>query len=240
MIGKPNQLRVVTLAGVFISVCTASIALGEGNQNLPGKEPVVYEKYSCKLMLPGEGWRWFEAPELEAGKAFIVHDSRANVVLIIRPTEQTQLSDGYVRGLERGFLKATGGKKLGSRKITYKGLACYEFTAFVSVTNEEATARMFVAEGFLYSLTVSVPPEATNLVSVSDIFDKCFEFTGTISSEWLYDVDAEYEAALEAIDRRVLWGCLPVLVVGVGILILIRRKRKKSSQQSAPPDPADR
>jgi len=210
----------------------SSIALGRETQQLPGKEPVVFEKYSCKLRLPGEGWRWAYPPDLEKGSAFIVHDGVADVMLRIRPTKRDELTDLYVQDFEGGFLKRTGGRKIGSRKITYQGQACYEFTSLAGIVDAEATARIFITEGFLYSLVVSVPPKTTPPISVSDIFDKCFEFTGTVTSKW-GNVDPEYEAeraAENAFNERLLWGCLPVLVVGVGILILIRRKRNKSSQ----------
>jgi len=203
--------------------------LGREARQLPGKEPVVFEKYSCKLRLPGEGWRWAYPPDLEKGSAFIMHDGVASVTLRIRPTRQDKLTDLYVQDLEGGFLERTGGRKIGSRKITYQGQACYEFTSSASIVDAEATTRIFITEGLLYSLVVGVPPKATHVVSVSDIFDRCFEFTGTVTSEWR-DIDPEYEAARaaeDAFNERLLWGCLPVLIIGIGILILIRQKRKK-------------
>lgn len=217
-------------AAVCISICTASIALGRDNQQLPGKEPVVFERYSCKIILPGKLWRWFEPPELEEGKAFIVHDSMANVMLEIRPAEVDELTDSFARNVEAGVLSATGGKKVKNRRITHQGRPCYEFTAFVDVLDAETTTRLFVAGGFLYSLTASIPSKATSLVSASDVLDKCFEFTGTIEPEKSQDADsqADSESVSQASGGWLLWGCLAVLIVGVGILFLLIRKRKKA------------
>jgi hypothetical protein len=204
--------------------------LGKDDQQLPGKEPVVYEKYSCKITLPGERWRWFEAPDLEKGDGFIVHDSMANVILKIMPAEDDKLTDTFAQNFEKGVLMGTGGKKIGSRRITYKGRPCYELAASVSTFDMETTTRVLVVGGFSYSLAVSIPSKAARLVSASDVFERCFEFTETIEPDKSQGVDSESgsKPGSQAPGGWLLWGGLAVLIGGAGVLILFIQKRKKA------------
>jgi len=187
--------------------------------------------YRKNLAWPGEKWRWFKPPNLEEGQGFMELANVANVILSIRPTEDNEHPDAFLRSFVGGVLKATGGKKTGSRKITYKGKPCYEFTILLGGSpNVETTTRVFVAEGFSYRLTISMPTRASHLISVSDVFERCFEFTGTIEPEKSQGADSESgsesDSESAASGGWVLWGGLVVLVVGAGTLILFIRKRK--------------
>jgi|GEM_PF-4844729 len=222
-------LTSVCYAAAYISLCAASTALGKDNQQLPGKEPVIYEKYSCKLVLPGEEWRWHEPPDFERGRGFIVLDGMANVVLKIQPAEDDKLTDIFARNFEGGVLRATGGKKIGSRTITYKGRPCYEFAVLMSGSpNVETTTRLLVERGYAYGITISMPSRATRLVSASDILEKCFDFTEIAEPEKSIaaDSDSEMKPANSG-GGWLLWGGLAVLVMGAGLVALLILKRKK-------------
>lgn len=144
------------------------------------------EKHKCAISYPGEGWAVVETPPdprmvfvvTEAGEAQTVY------LYMVDVDDAVWLNDAFIRGVEKGALKARPPPiksitKLSGRRLVVAGVPAYELVVRSEFEQGHTTLvmRSFIANGWAYSLGgIVVGGDAVADASVQEVLSS-FHFT---------------------------------------------------------------
>ncbi len=175
-----RKLRVVQ--AVLLRACAGMAAAGPAVYPTPSAPPGASTKdlpqYRCRLTLPDDSWQWQEPPVPGAAASAISRDGLSLALLVIRPKRPTPgLVDAVIRGFEQGFLESSQARKVGGRKLEFRGVPCYELTARVEAQGVDCIVRLFLANDLSYQVMVLGPAGVVRAVPDMEKLFGAFQFS---------------------------------------------------------------
>ena len=210
--------RILIKAVVVAALCASAAEAAEVKD---------FEQYKCKLVLPGEQFKWLDNPGPASLIAAFRDDSGLIVNLIVDKTpDYYSLNESSTKGLDDGITKS-GKAEILERTITrFRDVPCYQLHARLAQDNSLFTVRLFVANGYLYQMWLAgsnLPIEERS--KLDEVFS-AFQFVGTPSVP-----DPGLTSAYKFGEKmgRIVAYCIVGIIVVLVARWLTRTREKKTS-----------
>ena len=203
------------------AACALCLAVAGPAQAAESKTKLL-EKFSCRISLPGEGWGW-ERPERITGAICVAVNQDEEVVFSLAATKASkpaQVTDQAIAGYEKGLLQSGLVVKRGGRKMTFKGVPCYQFEGTHVEGGDTVVIRLFIAHGWAYQLQLFGGQEPVEDRPDFESVFASFEFTKPPSEDTLPTRD------LSTLVHKVGRYCVIAAVI---LYFIIRKSRAKKN-----------
>jgi hypothetical protein len=158
------------LACLLILAAAADPATGQTKSYFDGQ---------CSYTAPGVEWQWLDVKSAQGEEtrtlALVRNPSGLTFTLRYRPTAQRPDGNSFGQ-LEENLLAGGARKKLDSRKVSFKGVTCYEVDVQSIRADECARVRFLIANEKVYQLSVTYAPGPLGPTEETDVIFHGFEF----------------------------------------------------------------
>src|SRR5687767_7362521 len=158
------------LACLFILFAIAGPAAGQTKTYFNGQ---------CSYTAPGVEWQWLDANSASGEEtrtlALVRNPSGLTFALRYRPLDQRPDGNSFGQ-LEENLLAGGARKKLDSRRVSFKGVTCFEVDVQSVRADECARVRFLIANDKVYQLSVTYTPGPLGSTEETDVIFQGFEF----------------------------------------------------------------
>jgi hypothetical protein len=182
----------------------------------------------CSYTRPGVEWEWVDTKAVQAGESartLVVARNPSGLTFTLRYRPKDQRPDANSFGAFEENLLASGKyKKLGSRRLFFKGSVCYQVDVQTVLGEECSRIRLLFANDKAYLFSVTYSPGPLGPEEETDYIFRGFEFRPPDDRP----AEGESETALGRLYDDVptwVWvGLLVLLVGGIWTVVRIRAR----------------
>jgi hypothetical protein len=120
-----------------------------------------FPRHQCTLTLPSDAWDW-EPTRAMVAQAVAAMSLGEELLLTLRVQlvkRGTNLDEAFIRESEAVLLSDGSVRKLSERRLTFKGLPCYELTVVAEELGAATTTRVLIEHDTAYALSLTCPIE---------------------------------------------------------------------------------
>ena len=198
---------------------------------LAAGSPVVAQTRSffdaqCSYTRPGVEWEWVDTKGVQTGESartLVVARNPSGLTFTLRYRPKDQRPEANSFGVfEHNLLAAGKYKKLGSRRLFFKGAVCYEIDVQTIPGDECSRIRLLFANDKAYLFSVTYTPGPLGPEEETDYIFRGFEFRPPEDRPGEGETDTALGRLYDDVPTLVWVGLLVLLVGGIWTVVRIR------------------
>jgi hypothetical protein len=193
----------------------------------PDTDTREFSKYKCRYTLPGPNWEWLEIKEPSV--VFAARDDTGFVLILNAGTiaPNITMTKEFLAGVDKGVTKSNLVKKRSDSRFTFKGVPCYQLEMLLANEGKTAASRVFLANGFSYSLQLIGKDAPVERSPIFPIAMNKFEFTQKPTLHVAPTSDSPQKSDAEAMGEKAGQALFYIFLLGLIVYLTQKDKAKK-------------